>query len=107
MAVNWVRIFNRLFEIINSEGDAYFSGGRFISKVREVDAYFPDYNQYIKKRKDGGKSTSRKDYYYDILQGFKEHDRLQIISSILEDVRDVYPDKVSALQNELGGISAE
>lgn len=106
MDVNWVRIFNRLFEIINSDGEAYFSGGRFISKVREVDPYFPDYTRYIEERRASGKSTSRKDYYYNVLLGFEEADRLRIINSILEEVRHIQPDKVSELQDELGGVSA-
>jgi hypothetical protein len=106
MDINWARIFNRLFEIINSDDNAYFSGGRFISKVREVDPYFPDYSRYIEERRASGKSTSRKDYYYDILLGFEEENRLRIINSILEEVRHIQPDKVSALQDELGGVSA-
>jgi len=106
MDVNWVRIFNRLFEIINSDDEAYFSGGRFISKVREVDPYFPDYARYMEERRASGRSTSRKDYYYDILLGFEEDVRLRIINNILDEVRHVHPDKAAALQDELGGVSA-
>ena len=36
MKVSWVVIFNRLFEVINQPGECYFSGARFISKVREL-----------------------------------------------------------------------
>lgn len=84
MKVNWVRIYNRLFEIIDSEGETYFSGGRFISKVREIDPYFHSYSQYIEERRRQGKSTSRRDYFYDILIGFDEDNRLAILASILE-----------------------
>jgi hypothetical protein len=66
MAVNWARIFNRLWELINPTDQTdptYFSGGRFISTVREIDAYFPDYGQYINQRRTSGKITSRKDYF--------------------------------------------
>jgi len=106
MHVNWVRVFNRLFEIINSNGETYFSGGRFISKVREVDPYFADYSRYIEERRRSGKSTSRKDYFYDILISFKEPDRLRLLNAILDDVRLAFPDKVGAIQDELGGSSA-
>lgn len=106
MNVNWARVYNRLFEIIDSEGNANFSGGRFISKVREVDPYFPNYSQYMSDRRATGKSTSRKDYFYDILLGFEETDRLRIISGILDVVRDIHPDKVSAIRDELGGVAA-
>lgn len=39
MALNWVAIYNRLFDLINREGESYFSGGRFIAKVRDT-AFF-------------------------------------------------------------------
>ena len=106
MDVNWVRIFNRLFEIINSHGNAYFTGGRFISTVREVDPYFPEYSRYMADRGASGESTSRKDYFYDILLGFEESDRLRVLNAILDKVRDVFPDKVAAIQDEFGGVTA-
>ena len=38
--MNWVVIFNRLFELIDTDGTPdYFSGPRFLRKVREVDPY--------------------------------------------------------------------
>lgn len=106
MDVNWVRVYNRLFEVINSEGEAYFSGSRFISKVREMDPYFPDYSQYMAKRRVGGKSSSRKDYFYDIFMSFDEANRLRVLNAILEEAQHVFPDKIAEIQNELGGVSA-
>lgn len=106
MNLNWPRIYNRLFEIINSDGETYFSGGRFISKVREVDPYFPDYTQYIDQRRASAKSTSRKDYFYAILLGFEDPDRIRILNAILDDVQGVFPDKAAAIRDELGGVSA-
>lgn len=103
--MNWVRIFNRIFQIIDTKGDTYFSGGKFISKVREVDPYFPNYNQYIEQRHQQGKSTSRKDYYYDILLGFDESNRLRIIQAILDEVKGFEPDKVLKIINEMGWIT--
>lgn len=106
MALNWVTIFNRLFEIINNQGEAsYFSGGRFISKVREVDPYFPEYSKYIDQRNRTGKSTSRKSYFYDILLGFDEDVRMRLLYSILADVEaSVGNDgKVQELRALLGG----
>ena len=78
MSINWARVFNRLFEIINSEGDSYFSGGRFISVVREIDPFFPDYSQYIEERRRVGESTRRKDYFYDIVLMFDEGHRIHL-----------------------------
>ena len=106
MSVNWARVFYRLFEIINSDGDAYFSGPRFISKVREVDPYFSEYSRYMDERRANSESTSRKDYFYDILMSFEEADRLRLLTAILDEVRHVLPDEAAAIQDELGGISA-
>lgn len=104
--MNWVRVFNRLFEIINSQGECYFSGGRFISCVREVDPYFPDYYQYIEQIRAQGKSTSRKDYFYDILLSFEEHDKVRLLNAILDKVKDHVPEKVAEIRSELGGVAA-
>jgi len=104
-AVNWQRVFNRLFEIIDSRSDPYFSGGSFIGAVREVDPYFPNYTQYIDNRRREGKSTSRRDYFYDILLSFDEHSRVRIVIAILDKVKDIVPHRVAALRDELGGVS--
>lgn len=104
--MNWVRIFNRLFEIINIEGDTYYSGPAFISIVREVDPYFANYKQYIEERTKYGKSTSRKDYYYDILLSFDEKDRLRIIDAILNKLQKHVPEKVAEIKSEIGGTAA-
>jgi hypothetical protein len=103
MTVSWVTMFNRLFEIINQEGDCYFSGGRFIDKVREIDPYFPDYRQYIDERNRIGKSTSRKSYFYDIFLGFDEAGRMRLLHSILKDVEVCGGERVVELRGLLGG----
>lgn len=105
MSINWTRIYNRLFEIVNTTGECYFSGGRFIATVREVDPYFPDYSQYISERRASGKSTSRKDYFYDIILGFPEEERFRIIDAILDKVQGCASDKVSEIRGLLGGVA--
>lgn len=87
MELNWVREFNKLFQAINQQGlPTYFSGSRFIDVIREFDPTFADYNQYISYRQEKGLSTSRKNYYYDILMMFNEEIRKQIIERIWEEV---------------------
>lgn len=81
--VNWVREYNKLLVTIN-KAESYFSGGTFINIVREFDPYFYDYNQFMSHRNKAGLSTSRKDYFYDILMGFKEDVRIEIINRMFE-----------------------
>jgi len=102
--MNWIEIYNRLFELINNQGDTatYFSGSRFINTVREFEPYFPDYNQFIQQRNSEGKSTSRKIYYYDILLGLKEDVRVKVINRFLEILKPFQADKVEKIEELLG-----
>ena len=65
-----------------------------------MDPYFHNYSQYIKERRQAGQSTSRRDYFYDILMDLGETERIQVLRSILDDVRESVPDKVSGLEEE-------
>lgn len=105
-SLNWVRIYNLLFNIIDKQGPTYYSGPNFISKVHEVDPSYPNYSQYIELRRRKRKSTSRRDYFYDILLDFEETERCKIINSILEDVSGEFPAEIERIRSELGGISA-
>lgn len=104
-SVNWARIFNRLFTLIDQRGPAYYSGGRFIGAVREVDPYFLNYNQLIEERTRQKKSTSRKDYFYDILLGFPEADRHRLVEAILRPLEATHAGEVTAIRGELGGFA--
>jgi hypothetical protein len=103
MTIHWAPIYNRLFELIDRKGESYFSGGRFIGKVREVDPYFPSYKQYMDERRATAKSTSRRDYFYDILLQFDEAARMRVISSILNEVEHCDPNLAAEIRSLIGG----
>src|SRR5205823_10262163 len=104
MAANWVTVFNRLFEIIDQKGTpSYFSGARFIERVRTIDPYFPEYHQYLDERHRTGKSTSRKSYFYDILLAFDEDVRMRLLQLILDELESENAEKVGELRGFLGG----
>lgn len=107
--MNWIEIYNRLFELINNQGDTatYFTGPRFINTVREFEPYFPDYTQFIEQRNREGKSTSRKIFYYDILLGLKEDVRLKVINRLLEILKPFQKDKVEKIEELLGNKIAK
>ncbi len=98
-------LYNRLFVLINNQDDTatYFSGPRFIETVRKYSPYFPTYSQYIEKRNEEGKSTSRKIFYYDILKELDENIREQVIKRILEITKPFESEKVQQIENILGG----
>ena len=101
--MNWIEIYNRLFEIINESGPNYYSGPRFISIAKEFDTYFPDYTQYIEGRRRSRESTSRKDFFRDILLGFAEGVRIRFVIRILQDAREYNISKCSELSMLLEG----
>lgn len=94
--MNWIEIYNRLFEVINVQGDAstYFSGPRFINTLKEFNQYHPDYTQYISLRNEQGKSTSRRIFYYDIIMELDEETRVAFIKRIIEMVEPFEKEKV-------------
>lgn len=102
--MNWIEIFNRLFELINNQSDTatYFSGPKFISVVRETEPYFPDYNQYIEQRNREGKSTSRKIFFYDILIDLSPASRNSVLIRILDLLRPFRQPQVEQIEQLLG-----
>lgn len=107
LSLNWLEIYNRVFELINKQGDTatYFSGPRFIDTVRVFEPYFPDYSQFINQRNLEGKSTSRKIFYYDILLSLSDESRSKTINRILEITKPFEHEKVSQIENILGNKS--
>lgn len=101
--MNWVRIFNRLWEIINTPGDLYYSGPRFINSVREVDPYYPNYSQFIDQRNQQGLSTSRRNYFSDILMSFNAENKIRIVNTILDEIHHLDQERCDALRAMIGG----
>jgi len=102
--MNWVAIFNRIFEIINIQGDSYYGGTRFLNTIREVNYGVPNYQTYIDLRREQNKSTSRRDYYFDLFMEQSEQDRRQIANSILNTVGDLQQEKADAIRQLLGQV---
>jgi len=102
MPINWVAIFNRLFEVINTQGDTYYSGVRFLNVIREVNGNVPTYQAYIDQRRGQNKSTSRRDYYFDLIMEQPENERIQIVNNILVTVQRFEPEKTLAIRQLLG-----
>jgi hypothetical protein len=103
--MNWIEIYNRLFEVINVQGAAstYFSGPRFINTLKEFNKYHPDYTQYINLRNEQGKSTSRRIFYYDIIMELDENTRVDFINRIIEMVEPFEKEKVIPIKALIKG----
>lgn len=80
--MNWNELYNKIFKLINEQGSNYFSGERFISLIREVEADFPDYWNYIKQREANGQSTVRKDFFRDIFLSLNDDQKLDFAKRV-------------------------
>lgn len=100
-----MEVYNRLYEIINEQGENYFSGPRFIKIVREFEPYFPDYYDYVQQRQNEGKSTVRKDYFRDIFLSFSDERRVAFTKRVLKETEQHNPTKTSELYTLLSGHS--
>jgi hypothetical protein len=106
MAINWDRVYSRLWRLIDASGDCYFSGPRFLDKVREVDLDLPGYGRFIESRRLAGKSTSRQNYFYDVLMELDEPARWRAVNAILEEVEHCDSNLVSEIRAAMGGPGA-
>jgi ABC-type antimicrobial peptide transport system permease subunit len=106
---NWIRLYNDLFETINQQGsDAYFSGPRFLGIIKEFDPTYADYQQFISYRNEKGLSTSRKNYFFDILSQFKEDVRDQIVDRIYQvATKQEKNHKETAVEKEVSEIAVD
>ena len=106
MAMNWTGIWNRLWRIIDSQGDCYFSGPRFLNTIRDFNMDLPDYGEFIELRRRADKSTSRKDYFRDVLMELDEPLRVRALNAILEQVEHADAERVTEIRAIIAGGAA-
>ena len=95
---NWDAAYNRLYSLLGG-----YSGSDFIRTVQEVDIDMPSYSKYIDKRRDEEKSTTKKDYFYDILMAYPEDVRHHVYEVFLSKLEGTYPEQVKEIRGILGG----
>lgn len=87
VSVNWIAAYNYLFMALNSENPALYVGGStFCRMVQQVDPGSPNYQQLIALRQQQGKSTSRKDFYWDLIQDLPEEQRFRLYRVFVDHV---------------------
>lgn len=75
--VNWIAAFNQLFPVLNRSGaPVYCSGADLCRVLQQVDPGSPSYDQLIPLLTSQGRSTSRKSFYWEMLQALPEPQRL-------------------------------
>jgi hypothetical protein len=103
MNVNWIAAFNRLFILLNREGVTYYSGPNFLRVVQQVDPGSPSYQHLLQTRQQQGKSTSRKDYYWDTLQELSEQHKYQFFRLFIVELEPHARDEIDAIKEIVFG----
>ena len=89
---NWIAAWNKLWKIIGDvprESQYYYSGPKFINIISELDnSIESDYNRYIDYRNQKGLSTSRKNYFRDLIDGLNAENRYEFYVRIQQSFEE-------------------
>ncbi len=110
-SINWIAAYNRLWLLLDrSNTPTYYSGPSFLRMVQQVEPGSPSYEQLISLRQSQGKSTSRKSFYWDVMQGLEQQQRLQLFRLFIDELephaKSVLPKAILATSWPLMSMSA-
>ena len=74
------------------------SGSEFLDYAREIDDSIPFYTEYIEMRRRDDKSTSRKDFFWDVIKQMDEAEKLEFFKSMIEIVEPKNPEGLNSLK---------
>ena len=103
MSINWISAFNRLFPILDREGETYYSGSSFIKMAQQVTYDLPDYQNYIDIRNRQGKSTTRRNFYWDIINALTEQQKYDLFRLFIESLEPHAKEEMSDLKKFIFG----
>ncbi|HPF52307.1 MAG TPA: toll/interleukin-1 receptor domain-containing protein [Draconibacterium sp.] len=91
---DWNRAFNKMWEVINADGSPYyFSQTPFYNRVLKINqSLFPSYKRYLEEREQKGKSRTRKDIYFDLLDDLTEEQRFEFYVSLQLYIEETNPE---------------
>lgn len=96
--INWIAAYNRLFSVLNTQGPTYYSGPSFLRMAQQVDPGIPSYEQIIPLRQRQGKSTSRKSFYWDVVQEMPEEHKFRLFRLFIDELEPHARDEVDAIR---------
>jgi hypothetical protein len=103
--IKWAAVYRILQTLLDTPGESYFSGPRFVRIMQDFDPRLPDYYEYVEERRRGGKSTTRRHFFRDILEDFEESTRMRAVAALLDELSrvDGNAESVSEIRKQLGG----
>lgn len=96
--IDWTAAYKRLYKFLDG-----YTGSQFIKTIQEVDPDLLDYNDYIQKRRDEDKSTTKKDYFKDILLSYPDDIKQYLFEIFLERTGDGNSEEVKDIRTILKG----
>lgn len=102
--MQWISAYSRLFSILDKKDTpAYQSGSEFIKVVQQFDLNLPDYALYLEERTRLNKSTTRRDFYWDILNNLDDSTRFEVFRAFIDIVEPYFPDEAQSLRSYMFG----
>src|SRR6266536_3391572 len=96
---DWMAAYKRLYKFLDE-----YTGSQFIKIIQEVDPDLLDYRDYIQKRRDEEKSTTKKDYYKDILlSSYPDDIKHHLFEIFLERVGQSNSEEIKDIRTILKG----
>jgi hypothetical protein len=96
--IDWLAAYNRLYKFLDG-----YKGADFIRVVQDVDPDLPHYNDYMQKRREEEKSTSKKDYFKDILLSYPDDIKHHLFEIFLERIGEDDSEQVKDIRIILKG----
>ncbi len=84
--LNWAAPYNRLFSLLDRQGPTYHGGSTFIRMAQQIDQDIPNYRQLLDQRASQGKSSSRRDYYWEIFEAFNDEQKLRFFRIFIAEL---------------------
>lgn len=108
LGINWIRAYNLLWILLDRSGSpTYHSGPSFLRMVQQINPSSYSYEQLIPLRQSQGLSTSRKSFYWDVIQELQDQQKLQLFRLFIEELEPYAKDEVSVIRDIVfGGGSA-
>lgn len=95
---DWTAAYKRLYKFLDN-----YTGSQFIKAVQQTDPDLLDYMDYIEKRRKDEKSTTKKDYFKDILLSYSDDIKHHLFEQFLSDYEKSNPNEAKDIRTILNG----
>ena len=95
---DWTAAYKRLYKFLDN-----YTGSQFIKAVQQTDPDLLDYNDYIEKRRQEDKSTTKKDYFKDILLSYPDDIKQHLFEQFISNFEEGSPEDAKNIRTIING----